>query len=609
MKIRNFGIVFILFVGVGFLSLAARAHAAGCSNTSLGGGVTCKASASGSNTSGSNLASLSTASTLNVTTGDTLVAAIRYESGCFTTYPQSLFITDTAGNYFQLATSTTGGGGSWCIASYYAPGVIGNASDTVTVYFNTAQAYPAIIVHDLSGLAVTSATSTLDQVALGTAASASSVSTAPFTTTQSTEYLFAAGAVNNTGVSFTAGPGYTDVTTDSGGMISTEQDLVTTIKSAATSSMSAGGTNPWGITAMTLVAGSAPTGSGIPTGHGVVVWGATGYTSSQCGAPSCIMKVTDSAGNTYTTEQTIDDPGANIDEFLAVGPVTSAIAGDGSGWVKCSFYDNNGTTPIPGGAIYCRVFDDSNMASTGSVDSSNNNGENAGALTVTGGNTDLAFAVYDLEATGLTATPGSGYTSIIPALLDGEGGMQYAEYEEVTAGTTPTASYSPSNPAGWGLDAALKETTSGGTISYVGGVLAPTNQTSTIIQVPGYYGVDHTPPSVTWISPANDATVSSITTLTVSSTDNVAVSSTAFYVGSYGATLASSTLIGSTSTASGTLYSLSWNTASSTNGSTTLWALATDTSNNTSTASTTVNVENVAAGLVRRKLLGHGITR
>ena len=464
----------VLVLAVVLLVVPGISHAAGCSNTSLGGGVTCKASASGSNTSGSNLASLSTASTLNVTTGDTLVAAIRYESGCFTTYPQSLFITDTAGNYFQLATSTTGGGGSWCIASYYAPGVIGNASDTVTVYFNTAQAYPAIIVHDLSGLAVTSATSTLDQVALGTAASASSVSTAPFTTTQSTEYLFAAGAVNNTGVSFTAGPGYTDVTTDSGGMISTEQDLVTTIQSAATSSMSAGGTNPWGITAMTLVAGSAPTGSGIPTGHGVVVWGATGYTSSQCGAPSCIMKVTDSAGNTYTTEQTIDDPGANIDEFLAVGPVTSAIAGDGSGWVKCSFYDNNGTTPIPGGAIYCRVFDDSNMASTGSVDSSNNNGgENAGALTVTGGNTDLAFAVYDLGKTGLTATPGSGYTSIIPALLDGEGGMQYAEYEEVTAGTTPTASYSPSNPAGWGLDAALKETTSGGTISYVGCLRPP----------------------------------------------------------------------------------------------------------------------------------------
>jgi chitodextrinase len=103
---------------------------------------------------------------------------------------------------------------------------------------------------------------------------------------------------------------------------------------------------------------------------------------------------------------------------------------------------------------------------------------------------------------------------------------------------------------------------------------------------------DITPPSIAWVSPANNATVSSTVTLTASSTDNVAVSSTAFYYGSFGATFAASTLIGSTSTPSGTLYSISWNTTALANGSTTLWALSTDTSNNTSTASTTVNVEN-----------------
>jgi hypothetical protein len=103
---------------------------------------------------------------------------------------------------------------------------------------------------------------------------------------------------------------------------------------------------------------------------------------------------------------------------------------------------------------------------------------------------------------------------------------------------------------------------------------------------------DLTPPAVSWIAPALNATVSSKITLTASSTDNVAVASVAFYGGSFGGSFASSTLIGSTSTASGTLYSVSWNTNNAANGSTTLWALATDTSNNTSTATTTVNVEN-----------------
>ncbi len=103
---------------------------------------------------------------------------------------------------------------------------------------------------------------------------------------------------------------------------------------------------------------------------------------------------------------------------------------------------------------------------------------------------------------------------------------------------------------------------------------------------------DATPPFVTWISPSGNAVVSSTITLTASSTDNAAVSSTAFYYGAYGATFASSTFIGSTSTPSGTLYSFPWDTNTIVDGSSTLWVLATDMSNNTSTASITVNVEN-----------------
>jgi hypothetical protein len=104
-------------------------------------------------------------------------------------------------------------------------------------------------------------------------------------------------------------------------------------------------------------------------------------------------------------------------------------------------------------------------------------------------------------------------------------------------------------------------------------------------------GSDTTPPSVIIVLPLNGASVSSTVTLTASSTDNVAVASVAFYNGS----ISPSNLIGSTSTASGTLYSVPWDTTGVTNGAVTLVALSTDTSNNTSTATTTVTVANPVA--------------
>jgi hypothetical protein len=114
-----------------------------------------------------------------------------------------------------------------------------------------------------------------------------------------------------------------------------------------------------------------------------------------------------------------------------------------------------------------------------------------------------------------------------------------------------------------------------------------TTSDATVFTIP-----DVTPPAVAWVSPANNATLTGTVPLTASSTDNVQVASVAFYEGSFGASFASSTFVGSSAVASGTQYSFSWNTITAANGSTTLWALATDVSNNTSTASTTVNIEN-----------------
>ena len=200
-------------------------------------------------------------------------------------------------------------------------------------------------------------------------------------------------------------------------------------------------------------------GNGIPAGHGIIVWGATTATSNNCGAPSCVMKVTDSEGNSgYVTVQKIDAASDNVDNFLAVGPVITALKGNGSDSVSCNFYKNDGATPVYG-ADYCRVMDMSSMASTGFVDSTNqftssSTTPSAGALTVTSGNTDILFALWDVGPSPSAESPASGFIQVLAA-PDTAGGSQYAEYQQSTTGATPTITISPSAES-FGMAVALR---------------------------------------------------------------------------------------------------------------------------------------------------------
>ncbi len=99
---------------------------------------------------------------------------------------------------------------------------------------------------------------------------------------------------------------------------------------------------------------------------------------------------------------------------------------------------------------------------------------------------------------------------------------------------------------------------------------------------------DTTPPSITVTSPTFGSSVSSAITLSASSTDNVAVAGVQFQID--GVNLGSEV----TATSGPTIYSTTWNTASSTNGTHIISAIAYDTSNNSSTATTSVTVANPA---------------
>ena len=156
--------------------------------------------------------------------------------------------------------------------------------------------------------------------------------------------------------------------------------------------------------------------------------------------------------------QTIDAASDNVDNFLAVGPVITALKGDGSDAVTCNFYQNDGVTPVFG-AGYCRVMDMSSMASTGFVDSTNqftssSTTPSAGALTVTSGNTDILFALWDVGPTPSTESPANGFIQILAA-PDTAGGSQYAEYQQSTTGATPGITINPSAES-FGMAVALR---------------------------------------------------------------------------------------------------------------------------------------------------------
>jgi hypothetical protein len=99
--------------------------------------------------------------------------------------------------------------------------------------------------------------------------------------------------------------------------------------------------------------------------------------------------------------------------------------------------------------------------------------------------------------------------------------------------------------------------------------------------------IDTTPPTVSMTAPTNGATVTGTITVSANATDNVGVASVQFQLD--GASL------GSPQTGPGPSYSVTWNTATASNGTHTLSAIATDAAGNTATSSVSVTVNNAVA--------------
>ena len=140
------------------------------------------------------------------------------------------------------------------------------------------------------------------------------------------------------------------------------------------------------------------------------------------------------------------------------------------------------------------------------------------------------------------------------------------------------------------------------TTTYLGTVtnaIGATATCSAILAVNAQATPDTIPPSVSLTVPANGATVSGTTNITATASDNVGVAGVQFQldgknIGAKDATAP---------------YSISWNTALTTNGTHSLSAIATDAAGNTATSSESVTVSNNAAfsnGSCTNKCIGMG---
>lgn len=194
--------------------------------------------ASGSDLSGVPAASLST-SAFSATAGNLIVVFARQSSPGGNALTGT--ITDTAGNTYTLIRYETLGISDRC-GLWYATNIAGNASNVVTAAWSTNSLFTGVTAVQYSGL---STTSPLDTSTSANVLAATSITSPAFTTTAANEVLVAAGTVNFSPNTFTAGAGYAIVAVDALNLQAVENKVVSSIQTGVTASMSIGAAHDW----------------------------------------------------------------------------------------------------------------------------------------------------------------------------------------------------------------------------------------------------------------------------------------------------------------------------------------------------------------------------
>ncbi len=222
--------------------------------------------------------------------------------------PGTVQVSDTRGDTYKAATARQTWGSNWSAQVFYAAGIVGG-SNTVKATFGTAiTSFAIMYLHEYSGLA---AALPVD-VSASAAGTSASMTSGAVTTTQANDFLFAAGASDNT---VAQGTGYTPRLNNFGNL--TEDRIVTTTGPYAGTASQNGST--W---AMQLVAFRVASGAAGPPAKLAFVQGPSSTAAGATISPAVKVAVEDASGNVETS-----DNATTVGLAIGTNPAGGALSG------------------------------------------------------------------------------------------------------------------------------------------------------------------------------------------------------------------------------------------------------------------------------------------
>jgi RHS repeat-associated protein len=337
-------------------------------------------------------------------------------------------VSDSLGNTYSLVTGPLKGTGV-TQSIYYAKNIKAG-SNTVTVTFSPAAAFPDIRILEYTGLSTT-APLNVTAGAVGTSQANATVSSGSATTTFANELIFGAGTTG--GVFSKAGTGFTSEVITSAGDIAEDETVTTTGSYSATGTLGNYTNQNWVMQMVTLEGssgggGSAPTVTSISPNSGTTA-GGTAVTITGTGF---LSGATVTFGGTAATGVTV----VSSTSITATNPAYSA------GAVNVVVTDSNGSGTSTNGFTYSSTAPQISLLSpaSGGIGSGvsilgSNFGSSPGTVTFGG----VAPTVNAWLADKIVVTLGSGTPTGNLNVVVTAGGLA-SNAATFAFGTTPTIS-------------------------------------------------------------------------------------------------------------------------------------------------------------------------
>lgn len=195
-------------------------------------------------------------SSWSATSGNTIAVGFRVDA---TTMSVVSGVTDTAGNSYTPVTGSQSSQTNQAIQFWYSVGITGNASNVVTVHLPGGQSFTGLAIWEIAGVG------SLDSYSEGVGSTGSQPTANSFSTVASNTIVCCIASISNTGLTWTAGSGYTLDGGSSGfpgsgnQYCSAQHQIFSSVQTGITPAMTVSSANaPVGISVVAFAAGSPP---------------------------------------------------------------------------------------------------------------------------------------------------------------------------------------------------------------------------------------------------------------------------------------------------------------------------------------------------------------